>query len=263
MIKEITFLNSRVINKVVFPALERHGVHIYHSDNPSKIYTHHVACWGWKRGRRLRERGHDVLVFERGYLGDRFNYTSVGWNGLNGNAQFMTPPEDKMTYDRFKNNFRLKPWRDDGDTIIIMGQVRGDASLKGEDMTIHYNRWARHLQNIYPNKRILFRPHPKGGERKNFKPSIPLCREKTLEASLANAYLTVCYNSNSAVDSLVNGVPAVVMDKGSMAWPVAGHQLDERLKPDLTEWLTKLSYCQWSIAELGQGDWWLYNQHYK
>lgn len=211
--------------------------------------THYVACWGWRKGERLRQRGHDVLVFERGYLGDRFHWTSIAWNGLNGRGKFGVPWE--VDSERFEKFYSMKPWNPDGEYIVIMGQVPGDMSLMGYDMTGYYEQIATRLAGIY-GRPVFFRPHPVG---RNFDPRIPVIGG-TLDEVLANAFLVVAYNSNSTVDAVVNGIPAITLDAGGMARDVTGHNLSDRIMPDRTRWAARLAHCQWSPEEIDNGDYW-------
>lgn len=250
----ITFCASRnsatqgELFKGAAEGLKKYGIealHIRH-DRPR---TDLVACWGWRRGQVLHKRGHDVLVFERAYLGDRFFWTSLAWNGLNGRGDFKLP--SKMTGKRFKDNYTLKPWRDGGSIITIMGQVPGDMSLMGKDLTALYEDLAIKLK-LYYGRDVYYRPHPHG--KTNFRPRIPVL-DGDLEEALSEAFLVVTYNSNSAVDAVVNGIPALSLDIGSMAYEVTGHDIQERIFPDRTKWAHKLAHCQWSPDEIKNGDW--------
>jgi len=100
---------------------QKHGVASrIRNSKDAAIDTKHVACWGWRLGERFRERGHDVLVMERGYLGDRFSWSSFGWNGLNGRATFP----DRRDIRRFRRIVPagLAEWRTDaGEYVLIIG----------------------------------------------------------------------------------------------------------------------------------------------
>jgi hypothetical protein len=227
----------------------KRGVPCTISSNPRKGDV--VGVWGWRKGAEYKYRGHEVLVFERGYLGDRLSeWTSIGWNGLNGRADFCL--EGSITMDRFNSYFELKPWKSDGNKIIIMGQIIGDMSLDGMNLTHFYNDVYRKLK--CHNKEILFRPHPHANNgRRNFKPNIPHSKG-TLEEDLSDAYMVVTYNSNSAVDAVLNGIPALSYDMGSMAYNVTGHSHNARVTPQREAWAAKLAYCQWHGAEIENGD---------
>lgn len=222
--------------------LENKGIDVIENDYPK---TEKVIVWGWRRGKELREKGHDVLVFERAYLGDRFYYTSIGWNGLNGHADFCIKGDESV-----KGEWNPKPWHD-GEYIVIMGQVNGDASLKGKNLTLDYEQWAREAEKEY-NIPVYFRPHP-NTERCNFKPNIPHIKGD-LDKVLDNCHLVLCYNSNSSVDAVMAGVPCITFDKGSMAYEVTSHSICNRIKPDRGKWIARVSNCQWTPEEIKDGD---------
>lgn len=230
--------------------LRAHGIEAKLSSGTAE--TKYVACWGWRRGMALRAAGHEVLVMERGYLGDRFSWTSLAWNGLNGRGEFPDFPREDS---RFSQNFaELKPWKNDGDYILILGQVPGDASLRGKKMMPWYERVAKRCAEIY-GKPVHFRPHPLA-KRRGGRDKIRNAAKSTgsLNDALAGAALAVTYNSNSAVDAVINGVPAIAMDHGSMAWDVAGHALDELVRPCREDWAASLAWKQWTIDEIASGD---------
>lgn len=212
-----------------------------------------LACWGWRRGQLLRRNGNNILVFERGYLGDRFQWTSVAWNGLNGRADFCLPEE--VSSDRFNQYFTMKPWKDDGKNIIIMGQVMGDASLNGKNLTKFYESVAKELKDYY-RRPVYFRPHPMALKKQNaFMPDIPIIGGD-LDAALSDAFLVVTFNSNSAVDAVMNGIPALCFDIGCMAYSVTGHTVKDRIFPDREKWAARLAHCQWTQDELKSGAYW-------
>ena len=97
---------------------------------------------------------------------------------------------------------------------------------------------------------IVWRPHPKGSAKQ---PSGTALCTGTLEESLAGAALTVAYNSNTGVDSVLAGVPHICLDRGAMAWDVAGHEIDGTFPTfDRSQWAYDLAYKQWLPHEFGQ-----------
>lgn len=206
----------------------------------------HVACWGWRQGAALRAAGHEVLVMERGYVGDRFAWTSLGWNGLNGRAQFSEVPPTHPMPD-------MAPWRQGGGYVLLLGQVPGDASLQGKDLSYWYAQTAGAARKAY-GLPVLFRPHPLAARRGGHRP-VPgtLLSEGTLEHALTGAAVAITWNSNSAVDAVLAGVPTVTADEGSMAWEVTGHQIGDTVTPDRTQWLQRLVDRQWTMDEIRSG----------
>lgn len=214
--------------------------------------TKHVACWGWRVGRLLRRAGHEVLVMERGYIGDRFAWTSLGWNGLNGRAKF-NPLDDPV---RFNNHFSelLKPWKEGGDYVLLIGQVPGDASLGGMDMTRWYDESAKKAAKAY-GLPVRFRPHPLARRDRSAVVRVEQIKG-TLQEALARAAVVVTFNSNTAVESVLAGVPTVATDIGSMAAPVTSRQIGDVFKPDRFAWAARLAWCQWTMAEIKAGVAW-------
>lgn len=237
--------------KALADGLKARGIGSVLSGSESHVETDLVACWGWRVGKRLRDRGHNVLVMERGYIGDRFAYTSLGWNGLNGFARFPEYALDRTRFDRL--NITVKPWKKWGDYALILGQVPQDASLRGRDLVPWYSDIARDIITEYQIP-VSFRPHPdlaKKGLSQDIK-NADVSRG-TLDEALEKAAFSICFNSNSSVDSVIAGVPCIVADRGSMAYEVCSTDLDRLYRPDRTEWLYRLAYKQWTIDEIQSG----------
>ena len=212
-----------------------------------------VVVWGWRKGERHRLLGYNVLVMERAYI-DRFKWVSLGWNGLNGRATFPTAPTGRES-SHFNQLMKehLRPWRSAfrGSYALIMGQVQGDVACRNVYLPRWYKQCAETLEaHGWP---VRFRPHPQaplrvGGPRRT---------TGTLEQDLIGAAFVVTWNSNSAVDAVLAGVPAVTMDEGSMAWEVTSHSLTEPISmPDRTGWAARLAWKQWLPEELANGSAW-------
>lgn len=213
-----------------------------------------VITWGWHKGYYYRLLGYEVLVFECGYVGNRTNnWFSIGWNNLNNRADFKLP-KDFVSTGRFNNFFHLKDWKNGGDKIIIAGQFIEDMSVQGLNLSPFYEKLYTLLSKKY-NLPVYFKQKPlKKSVRTNFTHNIPIF-QGDMKKALEEAAFIVTFNSNSAVDAVINGVPAITFDKGSMAWDVTSHDISEIIKPDRSLWAEKLAHCQWSIEEIENGDW--------
>lgn len=203
----------------------------------------------------------DFLVMERGYIGDRKQWTSLGFNGLNGRADFQL--NGSMPGDRWHRYFGddwLRPWKENGRHILLIGQVVGDASVKN----INFRQWLIGMviliQHYYPGVEIRYRPHPIVLERSpdSVKPiEGTILSTRSLTEDLKDAGCAVTYNSNTGVDAILAGVPTVAVDPGSMVYHLAMHNINEQpIRPDRTQWAYNMAYCQWSSEEIQNGDAW-------
>lgn len=218
------------------------------------VHTPMVACWGWRVGQVLHSYGANVLVMERGYLGDRFKWTSLGWNGLNGRAIFAEVPDDGGERFRTHHGHLMKPWREDGDYVLLIGQVPGDASLKGRDLRPWYAESARKAAKHF-GLPVLFRPHPLAHRRGGVF-TVPGTKmdHGTLAEALSRAAAVISWNSNTTVESVLAGVPTIAVDRGSMAFDMCSHDIEAPLiMPNREQWSHALAWRQWQMDEIRSG----------
>lgn len=238
--------------------LARHGIRA-EIRSPQMYRPSDLAVfWAHKQHQIIqqqRDAGLDYLVMERGYFGDRFAMTSLGFNGLNGHAEFHN---QNSLGDRWQlHGVPVKAWKreGEGEVIVLMGQVPTDASLKN---CPNYRAWimqaADKAMHAYGRK-VYFRQHPHPAAS-NFRPNLPLIGG-TLESALARAYAVVIWNSNSGVDAVLAGVPLIAADRGSMAASMSTRSIgDPLVRPDRYQWLNDLAYTQWTDREIMNGDAW-------
>ena len=223
-------------------------VHAYRNKYDASV------VWGIRRrwSSYVIMQGKPVIVIERGYLGERKNtWLSVGNGGLNGLANFGNHDVPPDRWERYWAD-QVKPWKKGGKYALIMGQVPKDSSLYGR---CPY-QWAR---SIYPAalekfKKVFFRPHPEAKLPQDL--GIPIMEGDLVEA-LDDAKAVITYSSNSAVDAVMNGIPAITCHRGTMAWDVSSHSFKEPLyKGDRDEWGARIAYAQWHIDEIASGEAW-------
>jgi len=158
----------------------------------------------------------------------------------------------------------LKPWRDNGEYILICGQH--DKSLQWQNMPRMSNWFLNTYDEIrrHTDRPIIFRPHPR-------------CRLPHIERGLKYVYrqepvkiggsyddfdmgfndihATISWSSNPGIHSIIDGVPAFV-GPSSLAYPVANtdlSQIENPLMPDRTEWLNNYAYTEYTVDEIAQG----------
>ena len=218
-----------------------------------------AVCWGLSHDwiALHKNLGKKLLVLERGYVGNREQWTAIGWNGINGNADFCL---NKELGNRIKKlQWHFKDWqRNNTGIILIAGQVPGDNSVKHLKIDVVYQKIIRQL-NIIAAKPIIFRPHPLS--RKSFWKKVldvPIS-DCSLMEDLHRAFVVITLNSNMGVDAIIEGVPVISLDKGSMVWDVSGHGVYDAVfphYPDRNDWFKKLAYCQWNEKEIIDGYAW-------
>jgi len=117
-----------------------------------------------------------------------------------------------------------------------------------------YSTIAKEAKRVF-GLPVKFRPHPLA--RQTVKGQNLDVIGGTLMDAFKNAHCAITWNSNSAVEAAINGLPVFVFDEGSMAWAVAGHQLRlDLFRPERDVWLRHLAYCQWTVEELENGEAW-------
>lgn len=244
--------HQRVLAQALQSGFTKHGFKPEIVTTNDAIQTKAVACWGWRNGLRYREMGYDVMVMERAYLGDRFSWFSLGWNGLNNRA---THPY-KTCSSRFDKHFGklFKPVSKKGDYVLLIGQVDGDMSLQGRSLNPWYQEIAKACAEIY-GLPVKFRPHPIALQRGQ----APRVRGAeyigdSLEDALNGAAVVVTYNSNTGVESVLAGKTTITMDEGAMAWPVTAHALGETVNADRKAWANEMAWKQWQLNEIESGE---------
>jgi hypothetical protein len=188
---------------------------------------------------------------ERGYLADRFSWTSLGWNGLNGRARFAVREDGGR---RFHENFGglLKSWKRQEGYALLIGQVIGDAALAGTNISLWYAEAAKRLRE--EGYDVRFRRHPLD-KRMTAVNGVPDAGG-SLNDAFARASVVVTWNSNTAVESVLAGVPTVAMDQdGSMAAGVSSGTIDE-ITPDRYGWASDLAWKQFTMDEIATGFAW-------
>jgi len=243
--------------------LRKSGVKVLEFKDRPDPKAHFCVSWGMRRAQKHKAYGFKgpVLIAEHGYIGDRIKvWTSLGWDGLNGHARFNGVHDP----DRFAKNFAadLKPWRTDSKGYaLIMGQVRGDASLTGVDI----DRWYMDTATLLWKQGwdVMFRPHPVS-ERKRLdgragheRPRVPFAKvsEGSLDDALSGAGIVCGFNSNSLVDAVMAGVPIYAGDRGSMVYDLASRDFNP-IRPDREVRLNEIANVQWQMSELKDGSAW-------
>lgn len=185
----------------------------------------------------------------------------VSWGGyLFDDGRFLNEnsPSDRWYSISKKQNIEIKPWRQDGDHILITLQKENDSSLKGVDNFTWATNVIKEIRQ-YTDRKIIIRGHPL-----NKRPYPPIegttfSQNALLEDDLKNCWALVSYTSLSSVEAVCEGIPVFTNGVGNMAWPVANHDfstIENPYMPERTQWLFDTAYMQWSMDEFADGSVW-------
>ena len=210
---------------------------------------------------RCQRESRPCIVLEVGGI-KRGETWKVGLNGINRDAYFGNTGHNN---DRAKQlGLELKPWRSDGENILICGQH--DKSLQWKDMQ-PMSQWVMDtIQFIRAQTKrpILFRPHPRcplpaiEHEFKDVKRQQPYQIKGTyddFDMGFDNIWATVSWSSNPAIHSVIEGVPAFT-GPSSLAFDVTLQnlrQIEDPLYCDRTQWLNDYAHTEHTIEEISQG----------
>lgn len=268
---KITFMIRHVAHQMRYArglaeGMKRHGytnVAIYESMLPDALDSDLLVFWNAKSTSIMnnqRSRGKRSLIMERAYIGDRFNWMSLGYDGLNGRADFCNAGKDSTRWNKHFSQY-IQPWNYDsvidGRYALVIGQVLGDAAVKHIDIQEWYHKVIKELNN--QGHQVLFRNHPSSKIKWNGDTSLNyhVDTNEHLEDSLKYAKFTVTFSSNAGVISALHGVPVVAYDIGSMVYKIATHDVkQEIIIPNRTSWASEIAWCQWLPEELENGDAW-------
>jgi len=258
-------LNSRPVFDAFDHSLVAVGHDVLYNDINADVNVIWSVLWNGRMARNeaIWNQTKPVIVLEVGGI-KRGTTWKVGLNGINRDAYFgdMGNSNDRATL----LNLEVKPWRTDGEYILIAGQH--DKSLQWQTMPRMSNWFLNTYDEIrkHTDRPIIFRPHPR-------------CRLEHIERGLKNVYrqeprhvtntyddfdmgfdnvwATISYSSNPGIHSIIEGVPAFVSTH-SLAYPAGNdidflHTIEQPLMPDRTQWLNDYAHTEYTIEEIAAG----------
>jgi len=257
-------LNSRPVDAFDH-SLVAAGHDVLYNDINADVNVIWSVLWNGRMARNeaIWNQTKPVIVLEVGGI-KRGTTWKVGLNGINRDAYFgdMGNSNDRATL----LNLEVKPWRTDGEYILIAGQH--DKSLQWQTMPRMSNWFLNTYDEIrkHTDRPIIFRPHPR-------------CRLEHIERGLKNVYrqeprhvtntyddfdmgfdnvwATISYSSNPGIHSIIEGVPAFVSTH-SLAYPAGNdidflHTIEQPLMPDRTQWLNDYAHTEYTVEEIAAG----------
>jgi hypothetical protein len=209
----------------------------------------------------LRGLGIPRLVIDVGVLRNQRSdpnnldrFLTVGFNGIKGDAQYYNYSSDSRRFQKLK--WEPKPWHTDGDYYLILGQKSFGVGVYEFDINKYLGGIIKQLNAR--KEKVLFRYHPIERRRPSGKYDFS---NNSLERDLEGARCAIGWTTNALVEAVYHGCPIITETRRCLAYEMASHSLDQPLVyPDRTQWLNNLSYSQWHINDMKNGECW---KHYR
>lgn len=231
------------------------------------------------------EKSKKFLVFETPILNrttdGKHKAYRLGINGfLNNYGKFIEKNQNYSNH-RLESKWKINwnGWKksaNKNDHILILMQLPGDASLRGQNIFNWLYDVIGELRQ-YTNRPIRVRPHPLYNAKdadgfyevmtRIFMQQIPNifvsnAKEISLADDLSRAHSSVAFTSGSSIDSVLHGVPVIATDPGNFTFEISSHfveeieQIKKASTDEVLQWLSNLSHYQWTVDEISDGTAW-------
>lgn len=194
-------------------------------------------------------------------------YCRLSYDGIfpnTGEYCYETPDPNRWEQLRKDLGMDLKPWRRNGDYILLCLQRNGGWSMRSLPVVDFFHSTIANLRK-YTNRPIVVRTHP--GDKKSVYYSrdlighnVTLSVNNSLIDDLSNAWATIVYNSSPSVASIIEGIPTFVLDPiHSQCASVANldlSRIESPMMPDRELWIQRLAQCHWNDEDLRSGRTW-------
>lgn len=203
-----------------------------------------------------RAKGVEVLVLDFGYLrrtnhaSDPSGYFQVSRNGLSQVPSFACPS------DRFDSlGFEVPATaRTDGEYVLILGQVPGDAShgMNQAQLEAWYAALVDRVRADKGRAEIVFRPHPLAPEVEC--PIADRRSSATLAEDLDGADIVLAHSSTALFEALLAG-RAIAAQSGPCE-PIGNFESGPAplVGDPLRAFLSRVAYGQWTLDEIASGE---------
>ncbi len=197
-------------------------------------------------------------------------YFRVGVGGaLGDDADFgaHNSPSDRWQMMREQLGIDVRPYRSEGDHILVVGQVAKDASLRGMDITWWLIDTVNKIRRVSARPVVVrFHPSMKASDGSAVRSNLAEVEKvsfsppgRQMRHDLDNAWCCVTYSSGAAIDALIAGVPPICMSPASLGYNICSRNLEDvayPLLPRREQFFNDLAYSQWSLDEIANGTAW-------
>jgi len=214
-----------------------------------------------------RAAGKHVIYIDKGYYrinsGDPDNPLShwrVAVDAYQPLAYFQDIPRPPDRWDMLSRTIHKR--RNEGNDIVFAGSSEKYHRLHELPHPTEYAKMIINQIRIQrPTSRIIYRPKPSWKAATEIEGTTFSGGKRKLIMELAEACALVTHGSNAALDSLMFGVPVLVLGKG-IASPLSMRRMEDLRTPwipkrrTIQQWGQDVAYCQWTLDEMRSGEAW-------
>lgn len=206
---------------------------------------------------QFREAGKRALLIDKGFTRDTGHY-KVCW-GMSPLRYFMRGTRDTRRLNKLPLD--LKPLRSHGENVVYAGSSQKYCTVNRLGDATSYANVIIDAVRAQSQRPIIYRPKPSWAEARPINGTTFSRPPRSLQDELHNAHCLITHGSNAAVEAVIAGIPAIVLGDG-VAAPVCRRDLEniEQLffpsENERWQWLSNLSYCQFTLDEMHNGTAW-------
>lgn len=219
-----------------------------HNSHYAPMAADVAVMYGWKR-HRLFESYPKFIYADLGYWKrDQYYRLGVGSWSPEGYVSANLP---RSRFDAL--GLEIKPWRRDGNEIVIAGCSPKSAAEHGFAYMQWEKRAIRELSAL--GRPLMYRPKPTDKAAKPI-PGVGYDTRPIADA-VGSAWAWVTHHSNSAVDALVAGVPVHCVTGAASVMSTPLEQIGAPpLREGREQFLADVAWLQWTLDEMRSGACW-------
>lgn len=241
--------------------LSRRGHTVYFGDDVCDTLDA-VAFVGVKRKAdfdRYRDQGVTTLLFDKGYNRRKVDDAPLYWRvAINAHSCTdmidMDAPADRL----HTLGVELMPWRKSGEHILFAGSSAKYHNFYDLPPPEKYVYSVLQELEKYTDRSVHYRPKPTYRDAVKV-PGASFGSQGRIYDAMKGVHAVVTHGSNACFDAVCAGIPCIVLGNG-VARPISSTCLSEIEAPlmasdaDRKRWLAGLSYWQWTLKELANGE---------
>lgn len=206
--------------------------------------------------------GRKLLFADLGYWGRKDRGRFAGYHKLSVNSRHPTAYFQAVRHDSKRADelgLTLAPWRKGGRQIVITGMGPKGAGAEGY-APLQWEKETAALIRQHSARPILYRAKPNWLNAPPLPGIASASPGHDLSHSLSDAHCVVAHHSNAAVEGLVMGVPAFVVEGVALSLGLDDFsRIETPRQPsddERRQWMNDLAYTQWNLDEMRSGAAW-------